>query len=73
MGGPAEPLVTFFPEQGPNVHLLLRKLRRVFDPRGICSPGRQVLTEEQLKIYPEGTVRKLNELRQLFNMSAIKV
>jgi hypothetical protein len=72
MGGPAEPLVTFFPEQGPNVHLLLRKLRRVFDPRGICSPGRQVLTEEELKIYPEGTVGKINELRRMFNMKEIE-
>jgi hypothetical protein len=72
LGGPAEPLVTFFPEQGPNVHLLLRKLRRVFDPRGICSPGRQVLTEEELKVYPAEAVHKLNELRRMFNMKEIE-
>jgi hypothetical protein len=71
-GGPAEPLVTFFPEQGPNVHLLLRKLRKVFDPQGICSPGRQVLTEQELKEYPAEAVARLNELRKLFNMGIIE-
>jgi hypothetical protein len=72
LGGPAEPFVTFFPEQGPNVHLLLRKLRRVFDPKSVCSPGRQVLTEEELKIFPDHTVEGLNNLRQLFDMKPIK-
>jgi len=72
LGGPAEPFVTFFPEQGPNVHLLLRKLRKVFDPDSVCSPGRQVLTEEELKIFPEQTVEEMNRLRQLFGMRKIE-
>ena len=72
LGGPAEPFVTFFPEQGPNVHLLLRKLRKVFDPDSVCSPGRQVLTEEELKIFPEHTVNEMNRLRQLFGMRTIE-
>jgi hypothetical protein len=72
LGGPAEPFVTFFPEQGPNVHLLLRKLRKIFDPDSVCSPGRQVLTEEELKIFPEQTVEEMNRLRQLFGMKKIE-
>ena len=72
LGGPAEPFVTFFPEQGPNVHLLLRKLRKVFDPGSMCSPGRQVLNEEELKIFPEHTVEGINNLRQMFDMKPIE-
>jgi len=72
LGGPAEPFVTFFPEQGPNVHLLMRKLRRVFDPQSLCSPGRQVLTPEELKDYPAQTIEKLNNLRQLFHMDPVE-
>jgi len=71
-GGPAEPLVTFFPEQGPNVHLLLRKLRKIFDPHGVSAPGRQVLTEEEFQAFPEHTVEGINKMRQLFGMSPIK-
>ena len=72
LGGPAEPFVTFFPEQGPNVHLLLRKLRKVFDPQGICSPGRQVLTEEELKVFPTHTIEGINNLREFFNMKPVE-
>jgi len=72
LGGPAEPFVTFFPEQGPNVHLLLRKLRGVFDPNSVCSPGRQVLTEEEFEIFPQHTVEGINSLRRLFGMKPIE-
>ncbi len=71
-GGPAEPLVTFFPEQGPNVHLLLRKLRNIFDPQGISSPGRQVLTEEEFKAFPAHSRDGINKMRELFGMKPIK-
>ena len=71
-GGPSEPLTSFFPEQGPNVHLLLRKFRKVFDPRGISSPGRQVFTEEEYKAFPEQKREGLNKLRQLYGLSPVK-
>jgi hypothetical protein len=71
-GGPTEPLVSFFPEQGPNVHLFLRKLRKVFDPKGISSRGRQVFTEEEFKAFPEPAVNELNELRELYGMKSVK-
>jgi hypothetical protein len=38
----------------------------------MCSPGRQVLTEEELKAYPAEAVARLNELRKLFNMGTIE-
>jgi hypothetical protein len=71
-GGPSEPLTSFFPEQGPNVHLLLRKFRKVFDPRGISSPGRQVLSEEEYKAFPEQKREGLNKLRQMYGLSPVK-
>ena len=71
-GGPSEPLTSFFPEQGPNVHLLLRKFRKVFDPNGISSPGRQVFTEEEYKAFPEQKREGLNKLRQLYGMNTLK-
>ena len=71
-GGPVEPLVSFFPEQGPNMHLLLRKLRQVFDPHGVCSPGRQVFTEEEYQAYPDEKMAGINRVRELFGMKPIK-
>jgi len=39
-----EPLTSFFPEMGPNLHLLLRKFRKVLD-QWLYAPGRSVFTE----------------------------
>lgn len=71
-GGPAEPLTSFFPEQGPNAYLLFRKLRKVFDPDGICSPGRQVFTEKEFKLFPEKTAEKINNYRVRFGMKPVE-
>ena len=71
-GGPVEPLVTLFPEQGPNAHLFLRKLRKVFDPNGVCSPGRQVFTEEEWREFPEEKLAGINKVRQVFGMKAVE-
>jgi hypothetical protein len=71
-GGPVEPLVTLFPEQGPNAHLFLRKLRKVFDPNGVCSPGRQVFTEEEWREFPEEKLAGINKVRQVFGMKLIE-
>jgi hypothetical protein len=56
---------------GPNVHLLLRKLRTVFDPAGICSPGRQVYTAEELEVFLEKKGEGINRLREQFNLKPI--
>jgi hypothetical protein len=71
-GGPAEPLTTFFPEQGPNAYLLFRKFRKVFDPQGVSSPGRQVYTEEEYKAFPEQKFEQINAMRRLFGMSTLE-
>ena len=70
-GGPIEPLTSFFPEQGPNVHLLLRKLRRVFDPHDLSSPGRQVFTEQEYQDFPEAKLAGINAMRAQFGMKKI--
>jgi hypothetical protein len=71
LGSSAEPLTSFFPEQGPNAHLLFRKLRKIFDPNSVCSPGRQVFTEEEFRAFPDQVAAGINKLRQLFGASPI--
>jgi hypothetical protein len=71
-GGPAEPLTTFFPEQGPNAYLLFRKFRKVFDPNGISSPGRQVFTEEEYKAFSDQKFEQINAMRKLFGLKLVK-
>lgn len=70
-GGPIEPLTSFFPEQGPNVHMLLRKLRCVFDPHGLSSPGRQVFTEEEYRDFPSAKRESINKMREQFGLKKI--
>jgi len=70
-GASFEPLTSFFPEMGPNVHLFMRKIRKVFDPNGVCSPGRQVFTKEELQRIPPPLVEALNHLRQMNGLAPI--
>jgi hypothetical protein len=71
LGLSVEPLTSFYPEQGPNVHLLFRKLRRFLDPNGVSSPARQIFTEEELKAFPQEMAAGINKLRQLFGADPI--
>jgi hypothetical protein len=64
-----EPFTSFFPEQGPNAHLLFRKLRGVFDPNCVISPGRQVFTEEELKAFPKEMADGIKTIRKLVKLS----
>jgi hypothetical protein len=70
-GFSVEPFTTFVPEMGPNAHLFFRGLRRVFDPDGISSPGRQVFTEEELRGVPEPVVGSINQLRQMVGLPPV--
>jgi hypothetical protein len=58
---------------GPNVHLLLRKFRKVLDPNGVCAPGRSVFTEEELNNFPQPVLDALNGLRQMCGMGPVDV
>jgi hypothetical protein len=71
IGGSFEPLTSFFPEQGPNAYLLFRKLRKVFDPQGLCAPGRQVFTREEYRNFPDAVLTAINKLRQLHGMQPV--
>jgi hypothetical protein len=71
-GGPAEPLTSFFPEQGPNAYLLFRKFREVFDPNGISSPGRQVFSEEEYRTFPEPKFEQINAMRKLLGLPLVQ-
>jgi hypothetical protein len=72
IGVAIEPLTTFFPEHGPNVHLLFRKLRRIFDPNSICAPGRQVFSEEDMKVMPQEMIDGINGLRAAYKMPPVE-
>ena len=67
-----EPLVSFYPEVGPNAQNFFRKIRRVFDPQGLCAPGRQVYTEEEMKSLPDEVYDAVNAMRESLGMSPIK-
>ena len=71
--GGVEPIISFFPEVGPNAHVLLRKLRKVLDPRNIFSPGRMVYTEDELKVLPEVIEKEINKVRSQYNLKPVSV
>jgi hypothetical protein len=67
-----EPITSFFPEMGPNAHLLFRKIRRVFDPQGLCAPGRQIFTKEEYEHFPDPMLAGINKMRQLHGMTPVE-
>jgi len=71
-GASFEPLTSFFPEMGPNVHLFMKKLRKVFDPNGVCSPARQVFTKEEFQALPQPMFEAINKLRQMNGLNPIE-
>ena len=66
-----EPLTSFFPEMGPNAYLLFRKIRTVFDPQGLCAPGRQIFTKEEYGNFPDAILTAINKMRQLYGMTPV--
>lgn len=67
-----EPLLTAYPECGPNVYKLMRKFRKVFDPNGVCAPGRQVFTAEEVQALPDAVISFINDMRARYNMPTLK-
>jgi len=72
MGVAIEPLTTFFPEQGPNAHLIFRKLRKIFDPNSIYAPGRQVFSAEEMQRLPQEMFDAINGLRSKYGLPAVE-
>ncbi len=72
LGVSIEPITSFMPEVGPNAHVLFRKIRHIFDPSGICAPGRQVFTKEEYDNFPDEAVAGLNKLRQMHGMPPVE-
>ena len=67
-----EPFTTMFPEAGPNGHLFMRKIRKVFDPNSVASPGRQVFTEEEWQQYPKEVKAVFNQMRAMQGLEAVE-
>jgi uncharacterized protein YkwD len=72
IGASFEPFTSFFPEQGPDAYRLFRKLRKVFDPQGLCAPGRQVFSREEYENFPDAVLAALNKLRQMHGMPPVE-
>ncbi len=66
-----EPFTSFFPEQGPDAYLLYRKFRKIFDPGGISSPGRQVYSEEEYDRIKELMGPQLESMKKLVRMNPV--
>jgi len=67
-----EPFTTMTPEAGPNAHLLLRKIRQVFDPNSVAAPGRQVFTEDEWQEFPAEIKEVVNTMRDMNGMAPIE-
>ena len=67
-----EPLVTMFPEVGPNQHELFRKIRHVFDPKSVNAPGRQVWTAEEWNDAPPPLKDMVNSMRQMVGLEKVE-
>lgn len=72
LGVSIEPVTSFMPEVGPNAHLLFRKIRDIFDPNGICAPGRQVFSKEEYDKFPEEVLAGLNKMRQMHGLAPVQ-
>lgn len=72
IGVSIEPITSFMPEVGPNAHLLFRKIRAIFDPNGICAPGRQIFSKEEYDHFPDEALAGLNKLRQMHGMAPVE-
>jgi hypothetical protein len=72
LGSLTEPFTSFFPELGPNAYLLFRKLRSIFDPNSVCSPGRQVFSQEEFSAFPDELALLINKTRQLFGADSVE-
>ncbi len=72
LGVSIEPVTSFFPEVGPNAHHLFRKIRNLFDPNGLCAPGRQVFSKTEYDNFPDDVLADLNKMRQMHGLSTIK-
>lgn len=72
LGVSIEPVTSFMPEVGPNAYLLFRKIRDIFDPNGICAPGRQVFSKEEYDKFPEEVLAGLNKMRQMHGLAPVQ-
>ena len=72
MGVCIEPLTSFFPEQGPNVNLLFRKFRKIFDPNNIYVTGRQVFSEDEFNALPQEMFDAINGLRGAYGLPPVE-
>ena len=72
LGVSIEPVTSFTPEVGPNAHLLFRGIRDIFDPNGLCAPGRQIFSKKEYDAFPEQALAGLNKLRQMHGAKPIE-
>lgn len=71
-----EPFISSYPESGPNGYLVWRKYRKIFDPNGLMSASRVVLSEEEFKREqvekPGGAIRAFHKWREELGLPRLK-
>ena len=58
-------------EVGPGQANLFRKIRKVFDPRSVNAPGRQVYTEQEWKNAPAELKQVVNKMREMVGLKSV--
>ncbi|MBN2105886.1 MAG: FAD-binding oxidoreductase [Deltaproteobacteria bacterium] len=66
-----EPMTSFFPEQGPNAYLFFRKIRKILDPNGVSSPGRQIFSEEEYNALAPLMTPLIDKMKKLVAMNPV--
>jgi len=73
---PGEPFASSYPETGPNMYLIWRKYRKVFDPKGLMMARRAILSDEEFKKAqiekPGGAVRTFRKWREILGLPKLK-
>ena len=72
-----EPMTSCLPEIGPNLYMLLRKFREVFDPNGLAAGSRRVVwSEDEFKARLERRSRTLEAMlkaREEYGLKSLKL
>jgi len=72
LGVSIEPVTSFMPEVGPNAYMLFRGIRDMFDPNGLCAPGRQIFSKDEYDAFPDEALTGLNKLRGMHGAKPIE-
>jgi len=71
-----EPVISNYPEIGPDTYLLTRAYKKITDPKGIIAPGRIAWTSEEFKAMaqkPSRTIETIHSWRERFGFPKLEL